>query len=181
VFHFISYIPVNGRLYELDGLKAGPVDLGACSYENWISVASPIIQERMLSYTQAEIKFSLLAVVKNRIDLYNERIEGLREEQQLLQAKLESFGSSESPEVTNLLQEIETVKEKIDSNLGFIAGETVKQENWKAENIRRRHNYVPFLFNLLKLLAEKDLLVPLIERAKEKQKSRDDKLKDEKK
>jgi ubiquitin carboxyl-terminal hydrolase L5 len=46
-FHFISYVHVNGRLYELDGLKPGPIDLGECTEDNWVSVASPIIQSRM--------------------------------------------------------------------------------------------------------------------------------------
>ena len=27
-FHFVAYIPFHGRVYELDGLREGPVDHG---------------------------------------------------------------------------------------------------------------------------------------------------------
>ena len=48
VFHFIGYIPIEGRLYELDGLKEGPIDHGAVAADaDWIDVVRPIIEKRI--------------------------------------------------------------------------------------------------------------------------------------
>lgn len=30
-FHFVSYVPISGRLFELDGLKPSPIDHGRSS------------------------------------------------------------------------------------------------------------------------------------------------------
>jgi hypothetical protein len=44
--------------------------------------------------------------------------------------------------------------------------EHAKRRKWHEENVRRKHNYVPLLFGMLKHLAEHDKLQPLIERAR---------------
>lgn len=67
-------------MFELDGLKSGPIILGeipttgqgdltssgGISDDRWLTVASPAIEERIAKYSSGEIRFNLMAIVKNR-------------------------------------------------------------------------------------------------------------------
>ena len=67
VFHFISFLPFKGKLYELDGLQKGPICFGECTQEDWLSKAREQIQKRIQTYAATEIKFNLLAIVGDKI------------------------------------------------------------------------------------------------------------------
>ena len=67
VFHFVSYVPFKGKVYELDGLQNGPVLIGEVGEgKDWILVAKNEIQKRMQEYTTSEIHFNLLAIIGDR-------------------------------------------------------------------------------------------------------------------
>merc|ERR1712098_430239 len=50
----------------------------------------------------------------------------------------------------------------------LLAEEENKRMKWKTENIRRRHNYLPLIMELLRSLASRGELLPLYNKAKEK-------------
>lgn len=76
VFHFVGYVPIDGRLYELDGLKEGPIDLGAVpADQDWVNVVRPIIQKRIDKYSEGEIHFNLMAIVSDRQLIYQRQID----------------------------------------------------------------------------------------------------------
>ena len=49
-----------------------------------------------------------------------------------------------------------------------IEDEEVKRKRQKAENVRRKHNYLPLIVELLQMLAEKGQLQPMYEKAKQR-------------
>jgi len=165
VYHFISYIPINGLLYELDGLKKGPISLGECTKENWLEKVRPHIQQRIERYSRSEIRFNLMAIIKNRKISYLETLSQLQERQKLLNDKINSTNPSDS-DLNEIKAELVMIEDHITTLNQKISAEDEKFVQWKVENIRRKHDYVPFLMNLLKLLAQKGELLPLIEQAK---------------
>lgn len=139
VFHFVSYIPIDGHLYELDGLKEGPIDLCPCPVgEQWVQAAKPIIQKRINKYNEGEIHFNLMAIVTDRKTLYERQ-------------KANVCDPAELERLQALIEE-----------------EIRKSKRYQIENIRRKHNYLPLIMELLKILAKEGKLVPLYQKAKDK-------------
>ncbi|KXH27204.1 ubiquitin carboxyl-terminal hydrolase, family 1 [Colletotrichum salicis] len=64
-FHFIAYTPINGKLYELDGLQPAPISHGACTTEEFPTKVTQVLQDRMLTYASSEIRFNVLAMVRD--------------------------------------------------------------------------------------------------------------------
>ena len=197
VYHFISYLPCNGKLWELDGLKQGPVCLGDCTEENWLDVVRPMIVSRIEQYSAREIRFNLMGVIADRRLALQEQQAAVEKERNMtvgkIQARsgkvptpgeLEALASSHPPppsmgevavddrSVDELLVALAHLTKKSQGLTNEIAMETQKTEQWKVENRRRKHNYVPFIVNLLKVLAERGELMPLVEAAKSRKKAR---------
>lgn len=64
-FHFIAYTPISNILYELDGLHPAPISHGTCTFEEFPDKIVPILLRRIEQYPAQEIRFNLVAMVKD--------------------------------------------------------------------------------------------------------------------
>lgn len=101
-------------------------------------------------YTASEIRFNLLEVTKDRRTEWRSRI-----------AHLERVVEGTAMDTSDV-----DAREELERLRSQLAAEDDKFQRWKAENIRRRHNYVPFIMSLLKTLAARGHLVTMLDEAK---------------
>ncbi|KAG2199032.1 hypothetical protein INT46_010272 [Mucor plumbeus] len=158
VYHFIAFTPIHGALYELDGLSRGPVNLGPCDDNNWVEKANEAIKQRMESYGASALHFSLMALIKDKV----EQMEEMIEETDGILLSL----SEDDVEARNRANQDRMMYEQA------LQQEQEKRKKWHRENVLRKHNFIPIIYNLLRNLAEKDQLDPLVSQAKEKAKNR---------
>ncbi|VDN99314.1 unnamed protein product [Rodentolepis nana] len=144
VYHFVGFVPINGAVYELDGLKPSPVRVATINEgSSWLDVALPVINTRMSECLDG--KFNLMALVPSRLQMY-----------QKLALKYVA-----NPPVDKSL---------ISQNDCNIYAEKAKLAEQRSENNRRRHNYLPFIIEYFKVLAENNLLIQSVQTAKSKSK-----------
>jgi ubiquitin carboxyl-terminal hydrolase L5 len=185
VFHFISYVPFNGKLYELDGLQGGPIELADVDEETWLPIAREEINKRIANYEAKEVRFNLLAVTGDLLNKYETEIKESKLKVKHLSAELgKAFEGEVEGELTqeqkDSLPSDNEGKEKLLSDLqnGLYEledkrkEEQEKRDKWARENQRRRHNYVPLVLEMLKVMSEKKMLTDLYKTAEEKHKKK---------
>ncbi|PTB62444.1 cysteine proteinase [Trichoderma citrinoviride] len=71
-FHFIAYVPVDGYVWELDGLRSKPHRIGRIGSDEtcWTNIARPQIEGRILQYEESQISFNLLALCRRPVTLH---------------------------------------------------------------------------------------------------------------
>ena len=104
-YHFIGYVPFRGKVWELDGLKSGPVEVGELSAppsasgsdtaadRDWMEVVRPVLRMKMRKYGGGDsetgsIRFNLLAIVKDQFCKLSDNLELLKRERNALERKL---------------------------------------------------------------------------------------------
>ncbi|KAL9022386.1 MAG: hypothetical protein Q9185_000427 [Variospora sp. 1 TL-2023] len=65
VYHFIAYTVMNGKLYELDGLQPAPIAHDSCTPDEFPDKVIPVLERRIERYPAQEIRFNLLAMVRD--------------------------------------------------------------------------------------------------------------------
>lgn len=102
-FHFVSFVPINGHLFELDGLKPFPMDHGPWENEEWTDKFRRVMADRLgISTGEQDIRFNLMAVVPDRRIGITHKLKMLRTNESIVTSALEKLLNSSSKPVAIL-------------------------------------------------------------------------------
>ncbi|PWI72521.1 ubiquitin carboxyl-terminal hydrolase, family 1 [Purpureocillium lilacinum] len=114
-YHFIAYLHAAGHVWELDGMRPKPRDLGTCDADMWTHVAGPRIEERMEQYGANQIAFNLLAICQTPVAEARTSLESAFAEMKYLATQMNDDGA------------FLTRASKVDEKHGFATGIDVSE------------------------------------------------------
>ena len=146
-------------------MKEGPILIEEnVKNEEWIKKVKTHIFNRIQLYTNNEIKFNLLAIVPNRLEKFKELENEFIEKRDYIKSlidggdvkiedeKFSDYNKLSKDELEKSLLEFENM---IQSNKINIQVKEEKINKFKLDNEGRQPNYIPLIFELLKLMSEK--------------------------
>jgi ubiquitin carboxyl-terminal hydrolase L5 len=193
-FHFIGYVCHAGSVYELDGLKKGPILIGQASdAAAFCDKAREEVQRRIETMpakegADSELRFNLMAITASRLGEAQKAVEReqyLRhraniclvsrgEDVELVDevddddapATIPSFEDLSQQEVSAVKKIVEDCSVKITEMSKVVEEESRKRQKWERENSLRRSDLVPLALCAMRHLAKKGQLLPALEKGK---------------
>ncbi len=101
-FHFVSFVPINGHLFELDGLKPFPMDHGSWEpNEDWTDKFRRVITNRIdISNGEQDIRFNLMAVVPDRRIAIQHKLKILKTNKEIVTTALQQLVNNSTNGIT---------------------------------------------------------------------------------
>ncbi|XP_053609017.1 ubiquitin carboxyl-terminal hydrolase calypso [Plodia interpunctella] len=95
-YHFVSFVPINGHLFELDGLKPYPTDHGPWAVdEDWTDKFRRVMAERLgrdAGEQVHDIRFNLMAVVPDRRIALTQKLNAIELNQKRVKEAMSKIG-----------------------------------------------------------------------------------------
>ena len=183
-YHFIAYIPINGELFELDGLQSLPISHGPVNATDttWTDRAKEVIEGRIASYGGSEINFNLMAITSDQVKVLQKRLEAAQATTGSAAAgdtgtDLAGDVNIELLDIQGRLQEELAKRERWDVSrlCGMNRNGLLTIEMLQFDNTMRRHNHLGLVHALLVELAQAGKLEDATAESKKALKERQEK------
>ncbi|KAJ9120595.1 hypothetical protein QFC22_002524 [Naganishia vaughanmartiniae] len=155
-YHFVAYVPAQGCLWELDGLKRGPIRHGEVSDkgEGWVAAAREAVEQRIATYGEGSVSctpwFNYIGQTSKADD------KRLHLVPMQLMFNLLCVRSAAIPRLRRLLTDPTTPTAFIPDLQAQLSAEEEKVRRGKLENGVRRNNLIPLMVELTRILAEQN-------------------------
>lgn len=130
-FHFVSFVPINGRLFELDGLKPFPIDHGPWNeHGDWTEKFRSVMSERLgISAGEQchDIRFNLMAVVPDRRLAITHKLKMLKTNKQIVLDALQQLMKIKHSDAKTEKEDADS-KVKRESTTSDVQNEDVKSQ-----------------------------------------------------
>ena len=170
-FHYSSFVPISGRLYEMDGLKPYPVDHGEWTEaERWTALFQHIIQRRLNQ--SKDICFNLMAVVRDPLQDLVRTVERHQQELRLTLTALSRLAPQdnlvqsltarlvkaepipvEHTAIATAIQNVLDARSRLEESKKELSCEQEVRQGYLLDHARRTHDYNPAIQEFIKALA----------------------------